>query len=469
MSQDQLYQSAESEQKQKLLEQQFEHADDLVRQRRFAEALAEFEACFAVMDVLFIEQLARILLRIGFCHADLQDWPQALASYHRLERILKQEDEWYRELPQDIRIGVPDKFDPTPLLLNLYGSTGLAYENSGQMDQAIVYYDNAIAGYMERDDKIAAANVWSYRAVGCQRRQEWAMLQQAAENMAELLAETDDLNGKIKAWQFLMQAHANQRQLDKTLPLLNLLVAAEEQIGHPDLERDRGLRDQLAAMMSNDESAQSELAPDNPAPYLARGRQYILQQRWSDALVEFTKAVEVAPDNVIARLGRSNAFLRQERFDEAISEVEVVLEHEPDNGAAYLARGMIYDQRQWWPEALADYNRAIELDSTVAQTYNNRGVIHKILLHHDEALADYRKAVELKPDHAKAHFNLANALRERSDYKQALQHFDLAARLGMEIAAQQADELRAELASAAQPELLTALRRLLQRFARRQK
>ena len=70
--------------------------------------------------------------------------------------------------------------------------------------------------------------------------------------------------------------------------------------------------------------------------------------------------------------------------------------------------------------AIAAYDRAIVLKPQDAGSYLNRGNAWAALRGHDKAIADYRRVIALQPGHVVAHTNLAKALLEIGEFKEAL-------------------------------------------------
>jgi tetratricopeptide (TPR) repeat protein len=389
------------------------------------------------------------MVRIGYCHADMHNWEKALATYHHAERLLKfavalqtgpdagepnaaPDPEVMLELLPDgfEHLLVPVSYDPMHGLASLYASIAVAHGRLGETKKAVDYFQQSIKMYLEQGNETLAAQVWGYTAQIHRLQEDWENMQDAAEHMLALCVETEDINGRIDAWRHLAQAHTNQQRLDKAHEYFRALVAAEETAGHPALEDDRALLNQLEDLMHQHRAEQSEDAAMNPETYLARARDHILlHQRYEDALAEVNRALELDPDHTEALIIRTNAYVRLGRLEEALMDANRAIELDPDNGAPYHARGVVYEQQDRPEDALADYTRSIELDPTLAQAYNNRGVMYDVLGEHDKALADYYRAVELKPDYAKAYINIGSALEAQGKDAEASWYYEQAARL----------------------------------------
>lgn len=244
------------------LKKRYQQADHLADQRKYTEALAAFHNCFQFAAQehfpLLIEQFIDLWMRIAFCHADLNHHDEALKVYHPLEQILnhwvaavrsgQEIDAWMIEnnsqvdwgnlLPGGVTFMIPRDYDPRASLAAVYESMGLAYDNSHRLLEAVACYQNAIDGYTQLGNLGRVASTWKHRAAGCQRRQEWPALAQAAEGLRAAAQSLNDLNGLIDAYAMLFLAAFNQRELIQAVEYLRHAIDLEKN-GHPLLARDQ--------------------------------------------------------------------------------------------------------------------------------------------------------------------------------------------------------------------------------------
>lgn len=255
------------------LKKRYAHADTLANQRKFADAIRAFQACFDFAAQqhapLMIEQFVDLWMRIAFCHADLNRPDEALRIYHVLEQVLvhwvkavhsgQAIDNWMREhnselnwenlMPEGVAFLIPQSFDPRPALAAVYDSMGLAYDNSGRLLEALTAYQQAIEWNTQLGKLVGVAQTWKYRAAGCQRRQEWPALQQAAEGMLVAYQALSDLNGLLDAHTLLFLAYLNQRDMLRAIENLRNAIDLEREAKHPFLARDeKMLADLLAGL-----------------------------------------------------------------------------------------------------------------------------------------------------------------------------------------------------------------------------
>ena len=126
---------------------------------------------------------------------------------------------------------------------------------------------------------------------------------------------------------------------------------------------------------------------------------------------------------------RGCALQNEKKYTEAIDEYSKAIELNPNNADVYLNRGSVYHELQKYNEAIRDYTRVLELDSNYAYAYNNRGNAYKNLGKYDDAIRDYTCAVELKPNYAIAYGNLGHLYFKLEKYSEAIQSYNKAIEL----------------------------------------
>ena len=134
---------------------------------------------------------------------------------------------------------------------------------------------------------------------------------------------------------------------------------------------------------SNDQAAQclvnaSDLAPDNPTPYLFLGKMQSAEGTPSEGSVErLRRFAQLQPDNALANYYYAVSLWKQsasavdpgsdhDRDTERSARVESLLRHavhlDPKLGAAYLQLGILYSQRRDFSRAISAYEKAIEVN-----------------------------------------------------------------------------------------------------------
>jgi tetratricopeptide (TPR) repeat protein len=139
----------------------------------------------------------------------------------------------------------------------------------------------------------------------------------------------------------------------------------------------RGSYDQAGKFLAN----ASDLAPDNPTPYLFLGKMQSVEGTPSEGSVEkLRRFAHLQPDNALANYYYAVSLWKQsasavepgrdtsrdnERDNERSARVESLLQKavhlDPKLGAAYLQLGILYSQRKDFSRAISAYRKAIEV------------------------------------------------------------------------------------------------------------
>jgi len=96
-----------------------------------------------------------------------------------------------------------------------------------------------------------------------------------------------------------------------------------------------------------------------------------------------------------AYYNRGVIFMDANRNTEAINDFSKAIELKPDYTGAFNNRGALYIYEKKYDRALADLNRAIELNPNLIEAYNNRGTIFYNEKRYDEAISNFSKSIEL--------------------------------------------------------------------------
>ena len=175
-----------------------------------------------------------------------------------------------------------------------------------------------------------------------------------------------------------------------------------------------------------------ELEPDADAYYI-RGRAYGRQREYDRAIEDFTKAIELNPKFADAYYARGNAYGRQREYDRAIEESTKAIELNPEFANAYYIRGNAYGRQGEHDRAIEDFTKATELNPEFADAYYIRGYAYGRQGEHDRAIEDFTKVIELKPDHADAHYDRGLACLHLKKWQEAKSDLATAKYMGVDI------------------------------------
>jgi tetratricopeptide (TPR) repeat protein len=121
----------------------------------------------------------------------------------------------------------------------------------------------------------------------------------------------------------------------------------------------------------------------------------------------WTQLIDYLPDEAALWSNRGNVRASQNKLTEALADYDRAIALAPDVSDPYLNRGATLEALGRWEAAIADYTQALTLDASDPAIYNNRGNAHAGLGQWQAALADYQTAAELDPKFALARVNAA--------------------------------------------------------------
>jgi tetratricopeptide (TPR) repeat protein len=141
----------------------------------------------------------------------------------------------------------------------------------------------------------------------------------------------------------------------------------------------------------------SRLEPDNPLPYVALSKLYLLLQDVSQSYAMAQEAVDVAPDDPDALAALARAEDWRGDYEEAINHALDALEIDPEHVTTLAVLAEIYADVGNWDVAQDYLDQALALDGNHILTWRNQAYLHERKGEYDEAVQAYANALELAP------------------------------------------------------------------------
>ncbi len=135
-------------------------------------------------------------------------------------------------------------------------------------------------------------------------------------------------------------------------------------------------------------------------------KEFILKVILTFTLLSITSAYAITAEEYV-HLG--NVSGRQGKYSEALINYTKAIEAEPHDANAYYNRGYINIELRKYNPAIADLDKAIEIDPHYAAAYHIRGVAYFLKKKYPKAIADYTKSIELDPDNLRAYISRLSA------------------------------------------------------------
>jgi tetratricopeptide (TPR) repeat protein len=138
---------------------------------------------------------------------------------------------------------------------------------------------------------------------------------------------------------------------------------------------------------------------------------YINQQRWDEAIAEYTRAVSIQPVYPEAHYSIGNAYAAQGRRDEAIEQYRIAVRLKPDYTDASINLAVTLHEIGREDLALKVLETAVEINPRDAIAQNNLANVYALQGQWKRAIEHYESALRLQPNYPEAGLNLQRARR----------------------------------------------------------
>jgi len=168
-----------------------------------------------------------------------------------------------------------------------------------------------------------------------------------------------------------------------------------------------------------------EPAPEPDATtYLEKGDTLFNDERYIEAIKEYTKAIELDPnlESAYMKRGDSNS-VKLRRYDEAIADYTKAIQINPNSDIAYTGRALNYMDREKYQLQMErktpnlenyklvqkDCEKALQINPNNVQAHHLMGTAHYALGEYQKAIDKYDEALEIDPYYGPANFDKAIA------------------------------------------------------------
>uniref|UniRef100_A0A6B2KYK7 Uncharacterized protein n=1 Tax=Arcella intermedia TaxID=1963864 RepID=A0A6B2KYK7_9EUKA len=165
--------------------------------------------------------------------------------------------------------------------------------------------------------------------------------------------------------------------------------------------------------------------PKLVAGRVGRGTAHALSYQFTQAVIDFTFAIELEPKCADAYKRRGQCLAARGDEALALNDFSKALELSPDLDT-HFQRAQVYYKLKNWNKAIADFKSMIEFDSKNPNTWNYLGLCYDSIGDCNSSVNAHLKAIELKPDFKESHCNLGYTYRNWGKLGLAFKSFDKA-------------------------------------------
>ncbi len=169
-----------------------------------------------------------------------------------------------------------------------------------------------------------------------------------------------------------------------------------------------------------------QLNPYYDEAYYWRASVKYTQKDYKAAIIDYTKAIEINPNYEEAYYYRALSKYNIDLIEETLPDFNKALELNPDVASMHYWRGQAHYKLDHFNEALIDYSKSIELNKNDGYGYSGRANCYYMLGKYKEGRIDYTKAIELLPNEASSYWYWRGLCSYNLDLTQeALNDFNL--------------------------------------------
>jgi tetratricopeptide (TPR) repeat protein len=120
--------------------------------------------------------------------------------------------------------------------------------------------------------------------------------------------------------------------------------------------------------------------------------------------------------------------------DQSLADLNKKLVDDPNNAGLYHERCLYFFNKGKYEKAMDDITRALSIDSANTEYIYTKGDIYFTVMRFDDATAAFAKVLKKEHGHARANLKMARILMQLKQYKEAIQHIDLALKTDVNLA-----------------------------------
>lgn len=169
--------------------------------------------------------------------------------------------------------------------------------------------------------------------------------------------------------------------------------------------------------------------PDNATAHALLAMCYVGLKDFAKAMQESEMAIGLAPDNSFVYYVQSQVYVARNCFPEAETAIREALQLDPNHSVYWAQLAAIYVERRQWSEVLVATEQGLTWDPEDETCLNLRAIALRRLGRGGEADESIHAALQRHPEDSGTHTNMGWSLLEKSQPKEALEHFREALRL----------------------------------------
>lgn len=161
--------------------------------------------------------------------------------------------------------------------------------------------------------------------------------------------------------------------------------------------------------------------------YYTRGIVYFEQGDFEASMADMTNAIDNGVNTAAVYNDRGSCSRMLGKFSDALVDYTKAIERD-GKAMYYCNRASIYSKLGQEDDAIADYTQAIIADSRYYKAYNGRGVVKANQGKYEDAINDFTLCLDIEPSYTSALSNRGIAYYKMREYAKSVDDFDAAIR-----------------------------------------
>jgi tetratricopeptide (TPR) repeat protein len=150
----------------------------------------------------------------------------------------------------------------------------------------------------------------------------------------------------------------------------------------------------------------SAVFAQSKADLFEKGVEFLMQEKYQNAVDAFTLFIKIDPDNAFVYKNRGVAYMKMKEYDMAIEDFQKAKELAPGLQGTASNLGVAWYCKKEYEKAIKNYTAEINRTPEESFLFFNRALCYADLDQNQKALEDLSRTLELKPD-----FHLAHCLK----------------------------------------------------------
>jgi tetratricopeptide (TPR) repeat protein len=182
-------------------------------------------------------------------------------------------------------------------------------------------------------------------------------------------------------------------------------------------------------------------------PYVLRGNAFMAMKEPGKVVNSINEALMVMPKEPVFYFFRGRTYFMMKQYDKAMDDLNAALSLQPDYINALIAKARVYSQQNNFPQAVAELQKALQFHKQDYSVFCELGMVYQRGKRNEDAVKAFTSAIGLKPELSAAYMFRSSTYQRMNLTDKALEDLEKAAGLGNKAAQNRIDSIKKSKAS----------------------